>query len=306
MPARPTDARAARQGDADPLIDRYPSGRTVAQRPAARSITLGALGGGGRRTPEGTTMTQPPSGDQAGPSAHPSAHPEPAGQSGPPAIPGQPAPAAPSGRLALPASPAQPALPGPPVQATGAGQPEGPGGPTSAAAPTPPGAAEIPPPPPVYAPYQGAAEPKKKRGLLIAVIALAVIMVLCVGGGAVAFLTLRNAETGEGAKEPAVAVDEFLTAVYKDRDVAKAASRVCAASRDDEKIAAKIAEVEKYAAAHQNPRFRWTTPKVDNQTGDRATVSTRVTMTTSDEKVADQDLRFTVVQKTGWWVCEVA
>ncbi|RQX10531.1 hypothetical protein, partial [Micromonospora inaquosa] len=163
-----------------------------------------------------------------------------------------------------------------------------------------------PPPPPAYPAYQGTTEPKKKRGLLIAAIALVVIMVLCVGGGVVAFLTLRNAETGEGAKEPAVAVDEFLTAIYKDRDATKAASHVCAASRDDDKIAAKVAEVEKYASTYQNPRFRWTTPKVDNQTGERATVSTRLTMTTADEKVADQELRFTVVQKTGWWVCEVA
>ncbi|WP_435831379.1 Rv0361 family membrane protein [Micromonospora arborensis] len=182
------------------------------------------------------------------------------------------------------------------------------GDPVAAAATQPgtPDPSVIPPPPPGYPPYPGAAAPKKKRGLLIAAIALVVIMVLCVGGGVVAFLTLRNAETGEGAKEPAVAVDEFLTAVYKDRDATKAASRVCAASRDDEKITAKVAEVQKYASAYQNPRFRWTTPKVDNQTGERATVSTRVTMTTSDEKVADQDLRFTVVQKTGWWVCEVA
>ena len=28
-------------------------------------------------------------------------------------------------------------------------------------------------------------------------------------------------------------------------------------------------------------------------------------MITSDEKTANQDLKFTVVQKTGWWVCEV-
>lgn len=272
-------------------------------------------------------MTHPPSGDQAGTPAHPPAHPDPAGQSGVPAIPSQPTPAPPPGQLALPASPAQPALPaapsppafpgqstGPgqsafPGQPGGAGQPEGSGGSTSAATPTQPGApnpSSIPPAPPAYPPYQGSPEPKKKRGLLIAAIALIVIMVLCVGGGVVAFLTLRNAETGQGAKEPAIAVDEFLTAVYKDRDATAAAGRVCAASRDDDKIAAKVAEVGKYASTYQNPRFRWTTPKVDNQTGDRATVSTRLTMTTADEKVADQELRFTVVQKTGWWVCEVA
>jgi len=245
-------------------------------------------------------MTHPPSGDQADTPAHPPVHPDPAGQPGALAIPSQPAPTARPGQLALPASPAQPALPTHPAS------PTSPAFPAAAAQPGTPGPSPIPPPPPGYPPYQGAAEPKKKRGLLIAAIALVVIMVLCVGGGVVAFLTLRNAETGEGAKEPAVAVDEFLTAVYKDRDATKAASRVCAAARDDDKIAAKVAEVEKYAATYQNPRFRWTTPKVDNQTGDRATVSTRLTMTTADEKVADQELRFTVVQKTGWWVCEVA
>ncbi|MGC4811268.1 hypothetical protein ACLQ29_12170 [Micromonospora sp. DT228] len=195
--------------------------------------------------------------------------------------------------------PSQQAFPAPTGGAEAAGTP-------APTAPGTPGSAAIPPPPPAYPLYPGTAEPKKKRGLLIAAIALVVIMVLCVGGGVLAFLTLRNAETGEGAKEPAVAVDEFLTAVYKDRDATKATNRVCAASRDDKKIAAKVAEVQKYASEYQNPRFRWTTPKVDNQTGDRATVSTRVTMTTADEKVADQDLRFTVVQKTGWWVCEVA
>ncbi|WP_405434771.1 hypothetical protein [Micromonospora sp. NBC_00617] len=199
----------------------------------------------------------------------------------------------------MPAQPGVPTQSGPPA---GLPQTDDPAG--TPQSPGAPGA--IPPPPPGYPPYQGTVAPKKKRGLLIAAIALVVIMVLCVGGGVVAFLTLRNAESGEGAKEPAVAVDEFLTAVYKDRDATKAAKHVCAASRDDKKIAAKVAEVQKYASEYQNPRFKWTTPKVDNQTGDRATVSTRITMTTADEKVADQDLRFTVVQKTGWWVCEVA
>ncbi|MGR6322602.1 hypothetical protein Q2K19_12575 [Micromonospora soli] len=186
-----------------------------------------------------------------------------------------------------------------PPPAPGAYPPPGPG----AYPPPTPGA--FPPPGPGYPPYPDPA-PKKRRGLLIASIVLAAVVLLCGGGGTAAFLTLRNAENGQGAKEPAVAVDNFLTAVYKDRDARKAATFVCSASRDDEKIAAKVAEVRNYATKYQSPRFRWTTPKVDNQTGERATVSTRVTMTTSDEKVANQDLRFTVVRKTGWWVCEVA
>ncbi|EWM67053.1 hypothetical protein MCBG_04186 [Micromonospora sp. M42] len=128
---------------------------------------------------------------------------------------------------------------------------------------------------------------------------------LCGGGGTAAFLVLRDAENGQGAKEPQIAVDGFLKAVYQERDAEKAATFVCSAARDDEKIAAKVAEVRKYAEQYQNPRFRWSNPTVDNETGDRATVSARVTMTTADEKVAEQSLRFTVVRKTGWWVCEV-
>ena len=162
-------------------------------------------------------------------------------------------------------------------------------------------------PPPAYQPYQSpAGRPPRKRGALVAALALAVVLLLCAGGGIAAFLTLRNTESGEGAPEPSVAVDEFLTAVYQERDAAKAARLVCTAARDQQKIRAKIAEVEAYRSAHQSPLFRWETPKVDNETGDRATVTTTVTVTTADEKIANQDLRFTVIRKTGWWVCEVA
>ncbi|WP_432955858.1 Rv0361 family membrane protein [Micromonospora haikouensis] len=172
--------------------------------------------------------------------------------------------------------------------------------------PAGPGAGAIPPPPPGYPPYHAPVAPKQRRGVLVASIVAVLALLLCGGGGAAAFFTLRSTENGEGAKEPAVAVENFLTAVYKERDARKAAGYVCAAARDDRKITAKVTELKRYTEQYSDARFRWTSPKVDNQTGDRATVTTRVTMTTSDEKVADQDLRFTVVQKTGWWVCEIA
>ncbi|MEG3633295.1 Rv0361 family membrane protein [Micromonospora palythoicola] len=157
-----------------------------------------------------------------------------------------------------------------------------------------------------YRPQHAPAGPPRKRGPLLASLTLVVVLLLCAGGGVAAFLTLRNTESGEGAPDPSVAVDDFLTAVYQDRDAAKAADLVCTAARDQDKIRAKVAEVEEYVATYQNPQFRWDTPTVDNETGDRATVTTTVTVTTADEKIADQDLRFTVLRKTGWWVCEVA
>ncbi|MEV0001382.1 hypothetical protein AB0H28_03710 [Micromonospora sp. NPDC050980] len=214
-------------------------------------------------------MTQPPAGDATGTPGDPI--PQPASPGGPPPFgPTQPPPGS--------------AAPGPdhppPATMPSAGD----------------GQSAYPPAPPT----------RKRRSLLIASIVLAAAVLLCGGGGTAAVLALRAGEDGQGAKEPQVAVDGFVKAVYQDRDAEKAATFVCSAARDEEKIAAKVAEVQKHAGQYQNPRFRWTNPTVDNQTGDRATVSTRVTMTTADEKVADQELRFTVVRKTGWWVCEVA
>ncbi|MFF3852113.1 hypothetical protein [Micromonospora sp. NPDC002575] len=230
-------------------------------------------------------MNQPPNGGATGsPSGPPSGDHTPGPSVGPvpPAPPGGGAFGAPAGPAPLGAPAAQP----------------GPfGGPAS------PGSGALSP---GYPPYHAPAAPKQRRGVLVAAIVAVLALLLCGGGGVAAFFTLRSTENGEGAKEPTVAVENFLTAVYKERDARKAAGYVCAAARDDRKITAKVTELKRYAEQYSDARFRWTSPKVDNQTGDRATVTTRVTMTTSDEKVADQDLRFTVVQKTGWWVCEIA
>ncbi|MFF5174131.1 hypothetical protein ACFY3U_15995 [Micromonospora sp. NPDC000089] len=188
-----------------------------------------------------------------------------------------------------------------------AGASGSPGTPASRPEPAPsaPNPGAIPPPPPSYPAYQAPGTPRR-RNLLIASLVLVAAILLCGGGGTAAFLALRDTESGEGAKEPAVAVDNFLTAVYRDRDARRAATLVCSAARDQQQLDAKVAEVNRYSADYPGPRFRWSSPKVDNQTGDRATVTTKLTVTTADEKVAEQALRFTVVRKTGWWVCEVA
>ncbi|MEU8261002.1 hypothetical protein AB0C02_10330 [Micromonospora sp. NPDC048999] len=242
-------------------------------------------------------MTQPPIGGAASSPGGPP-HPEqpagatpPAGAAPPPPTSGHPPYQAPAGPYQDP----------PPYQA--------PAGPYQDPPPYQAPAGPYQDPPPYLTPSgppQDPAAPKQRRGLLITLIVLAAAILLCGGGGTAAFFALRNVEDGEGAKEPAVAVEGFLSAVYRDQDARKATALVCSAARDDKKIAAKVAEVQQYAEQYRNPRFRWSTPKVDNQTDDRATVTTQVTMTTSDERVANQELRFTVVHKTGWWVCDVS
>jgi flagellar basal body-associated protein FliL len=198
----------------------------------------------------------------------------------------------------------------PPVDPYSTGQPYPP--PAQPYSPAQPGQAYQPYPPGQPGPQYPAtgygyqpAPPKKRRGLLITAIVLGLALLLCGGGGTAAyFLLVRNGD-GQGAENPGVAVNDFLVAVYSEGDVTKAGALVCAEARDRDDLTKKIDEVKQYGQKYKEPKFSWEAPKVGETTSDRATVDVTVKITTSDEKVAEQPLRFTVIKKTGWFVCEV-
>ena len=146
--------------------------------------------------------------------------------------------------------------------------------------------------------------PKKRRGLLITAIVLGAALLLCGGGGTAAYLFLRDAD-GQGAQSPQVAVNDFLVAVYTDQDPTKAEKLVCSAARDRAELSKKINEVKSYAGKYKNPKFSWPEPTVADAQDTTAKVNVKVRITTGDEKVAEQQLNFTVIKKTGWFVCEV-
>jgi hypothetical protein len=211
----------------------------------------------------------------------------------PPQVPGQYAPPVSGGPYAPPTS-GQP-FPGQPTSGT----------PYAPAGGYPPGY----PTDPAYAQpgYPGAPAPERKKSrtpMIIAIVAVAAVL-LCGGGVTAAVLLMRNTEPNDGAAEPVAAVQDFLKAVYEDQDVTKANDLVCAEARDEPALTEKIDEVKANATKYKTPRYKWDEPKVDNQTPESADVSVKVTMTTSDEKVAEQQFKFTVVQKTGWFVCEI-
>lgn len=153
---------------------------------------------------------------------------------------------------------------------------------------------------------QPGAAPPKRNAALIAAASLVIVLLLCGGGGTAAFFLLRNAESGQGAPEPVAAVEAFLEAVYVDQDPARATAMVCLEARDEVAVAKKVQEVEEYASTYVEPQFDWEPPTVATQNEERAIISVKLTMTTKDEKLAHQQLRFTVVHKTGWWICEVS
>jgi hypothetical protein len=149
------------------------------------------------------------------------------------------------------------------------------------------------------------APPRRRRGALWVSLALVATLLLCGGGAVSAYFLLRDADN-PGSPDPATAVNRFLTAVYTQQDATSAQQFVCRESRDKTKLTNRVDQIHTYADGYTDPTFRWGDPAVSDQTSDRATVSVELTMSTGDEKTAKQDLRFTVIHKTGWLVCEVS
>ncbi|MFG1605862.1 hypothetical protein [Actinoplanes sp. NPDC049265] len=164
--------------------------------------------------------------------------------------------------------------------------------------------APVPPAQPWEVPLKIEAGEKRRRSGLWISVALTTTLLLCGGGAASAYLLLRDSDAS-GAPDPASAVNEFLTAIYTRGDADAAGELVCREARDKDKITAKVQQIKGYAAEYDAPSFRWDDPAVDGKTDERATVSVQLTMSTEDEKTAQQTLTFTTVRKSGWLVCEV-
>jgi hypothetical protein len=154
-------------------------------------------------------------------------------------------------------------------------------------------------------PMEHEAPAQRRAGLWVS-LALVVTLLLCGGGATSAYLLLRNADSGTGAPDPTTAVNRFLTAVYTQQDPTAANGLVCRNSRDQKKLTARVAQIKSYAAQYDGPAFRWSDPAVSAQDDKSATVAVQLTMSTDDEKQAQQQLTFTVIHKTGWLVCDIA
>jgi hypothetical protein len=147
--------------------------------------------------------------------------------------------------------------------------------------------------------------PVRRRGAIWVSLALAATLLLCGGGATSAYLLLRDADN-PGSPDPATAVNRFLTAVYTQQNASAAGGLVCREARDKTKLADRVKEIKSYSAGYQDPVYHWAEPTVSTSGKDRALVSVELTVSTTDEKTARQELEFTVIRKTGWLVCEVA
>lgn len=165
--------------------------------------------------------------------------------------------------------------------------------------------------PPAYGPTSPeptAAPPKTRTRRVMVITALALAVVLVISGGAFAawLLLLRDSDQ-DGASDPAAAVNSFLEAVYRKQDAAAASAQVCSEARDEAALEIKVSTISEYDDAYTRPRFTWSEPEIIEESGQLAIVSVIVTMTTGDDKTADQTLHVSVLDKQarGWWVCDV-
>ncbi|GAA2593658.1 hypothetical protein GCM10010435_85830 [Winogradskya consettensis] len=147
--------------------------------------------------------------------------------------------------------------------------------------------------------------PRRRTGRWI-VLALVLVLLLFAGGTVSAYLLLRDADSGKGAPDPATAVDRFMTAIYTQQNATAAENLVCREARDAAELQTRVNQIRAYATEYQAPSFSWENPSVSGLSTERATVGVQLTMTTDDEKSAEQRLTFTVIRKTGWLVCDVS
>jgi flagellar basal body-associated protein FliL len=223
-----------------------------------------------------------------------------------PAHPAQP-PAEPPTQAAWPPQPPQPQPPQAPLppQPPQVYLPQQPPYPPSQGYPQP----YIPPPPEAPQPYpwyqQPQPPPKKRRGLLVAILSVVFVLFLAGGGVSVYLLTRDNTK---GQATPQAAADGFLTAVYTNHDATAAGRYVCPQARDGGKLTAKINEIKQRDSQYELPKYTWSTPVVKNDasTGqDETHLSITLTLRTANEQKAEQSLLITATRHNGWWVCEV-
>lgn len=150
-----------------------------------------------------------------------------------------------------------------------------------------------------------APRPAAPRGNKWIALAVLLTVVLLSAGTVSAYLLLHNADSGKGAPDPATAVDRFLTALYTQQNANAAGNLVCSEARNTAELRDRVEQIKALGGEYQVPVFRWDEPAVSTTSADTAEVNVQLTLSTDDEKSAQQTLAFTVVRKTGWLVCDV-
>ncbi|BCJ32615.1 hypothetical protein Athai_01180 [Actinocatenispora thailandica] len=134
-------------------------------------------------------------------------------------------------------------------------------------------------------------------------------IILGAGGGGLALIIVIIivavvAFSGSGgAKDPATAVQKYLTAVFKDKDAGTAKAMLCKAEQHT--TDADPAEVQKqFKQGSTTVSVDWTTPVESSRSGKNAEVKNDLKMSYNGQHV-DLPVTWKVVDESGWKVCDL-
>jgi hypothetical protein len=135
-------------------------------------------------------------------------------------------------------------------------------------------------------------------------IVFVMVLTLCLGGAATSFFVLQRLEP-RGSAAPETALEGFLQAVFVQQDANRVADFVCAENGDDRELARLVFEVRAFSTRYASATTRWTYPDV-RRTGNRdASADVTLTVTSDGQRVSEKRVRLLLVDRHGWWVCEV-
>ncbi|WP_018352216.1 hypothetical protein [Longispora albida] len=141
----------------------------------------------------------------------------------------------------------------------------------------------------------------RSRSGLIAGIASGVLLLLCAGGGAGAFVLVSTLE-GHGAESARGAVDGFLGGVFVDQDTDKAAGLLCP-ELDPAIVDRGINEANSLLKKHPAAAFEWTAAEKSKERTE-VVFTTSLTLAGNDgQTYSSQKLEITTVSNGGWRVC---
>ncbi len=155
-------------------------------------------------------------------------------------------------------------------------------------------------------PASGAGEPEpaaRRRDRLIAIVLASVfggLTVLCIGGLGTAFFVYRAASEPD-RKTPAVVVEQFVEAMFNDRDSSRSHLFTCRDS-DLGELDQALSDL-RAREAQFNTRFTIQTADLNVQeSGGSATVDSDLQVSTSVSR-STQRWRFSLKNQSGWRVC---
>jgi hypothetical protein len=157
-------------------------------------------------------------------------------------------------------------------------------------------------PPPASGEDESAPAARRRERLIAIVLAsvLGGLTVLCIGGLGTAFFVYRAASEPD-RKTPAVVVEQFVEAMFNDRDSSRSHLFTCRDS-DLGELNQVLSDL-RAREAQFNTRFTVQTADVDvREGGGSATVDTDLQLSTSVSR-STQRWRFSLKNQSGWRVC---